>query len=64
MGKGQVGKSHNYLSHRKPYSSGRKGNSGQKKKNDSAATSNMPTYFDMQLQKQRGKGRLKSSSLY
>ena len=40
-------------------------NSGQKKKkNDSVATSNMPTYFDMQLQRQREKGRLKSSSLY
>ena len=64
MGKDQAGESHNYPSHRKPYSSGRKGIGGWKKKNDSAATSNMPTHFDMQLQKQREKGTLKSSSLY
>ena len=59
MGKDQAGKSHNYPSCRKPYSSGRKGIGGWKKKNDSAATSNKPTYFDMQLHKQREKGRLK-----
>ena len=64
MGKDQAGKSHNYPSHRKPYSSGRKGIGGRKKKNDSAATSNTPTYFDMQPQKKREKGRLKLSSLY
>ena len=64
MGKDQAGKSHKYPSHRKPYSSGRKGIGGRKKKNDSAATSNTPTYFDMQPQKKREKGRLKLSSLY
>ena len=64
MGKDQAGKSHNYPSQKKPYSSGRKGIGGRKKKNDNVATSNMPTYFDMQLQKQREKGRLKLSSLY
>ena len=63
MGKDQAGKSHNYPSHRKPYSSRRKGIGGRKKKNDIAATSNTPTYFDIQLQKRREKGRLKSSSL-
>ena len=62
MAKDQAGKSHNYPSHRKPYSSGRKGIGGRKKKNDSVATSNTPTYFDVQLQKQREKGRLKWSS--
>ena len=36
----------------------------RRKKHDSVATSNMPTYFEMQLQYQREKGRLKSSSLY
>ena len=64
MGKDQAGKIHNYPSHRKPYSSGWKGINGQKKKNDSVATSNTSTYFDMQLQKQREKVRLKLSSLY
>ena len=64
MGKDQAGKNHNYPLYRKPYSSGRKGISGRKKKNDRAATSNTPRYFDMQLQKQKEKGRLKSSSLY
>ena len=64
MGKDQAGKSHNYPSHRKSYSSGIKGIGGRKKKNDRAATSNTPRYFDMQLQKQKEKGRLKSSSLY
>ena len=64
MGKDQAGKSHNYPSHRKPYSSGRKGIGGQKKKNYSVATSNTSTYFDVQLQKQRQKGRLKWSSSY
>ena len=38
MGKDQAGKSHNYPSHRKRYSSGRKGIGGRKK-NDSVATS-------------------------
>ena len=61
IGKDQAGKSHNYPSHRKPYSSGRK---RSKEKIYSATTSNTLTYFDMQLQKQREKGRLKSSSLY
>ena len=64
MEEDQAGKSHNYPSHRKPYSSGRKGISGQKKKNDIAATFSTPTSFDMQLQKQREKSRLKWSSLY
>ena len=64
MAKDQTGKSHNYPSYRKPYSSGRKGNNDQKKKNDSIATSNMPTYFDIQLQLQREKVRLKSGCLY
>ena len=59
MRKDQAGKSHNYPSHKKPYSSERKSIGGRKKKNDSAATSNTPTYFDMQLHKQREKGRLK-----
>ena len=64
MGKDEAGKSHNYPSHRRPYSSGRKGIGGREKKNDSATTSNPPTYFGIQLQKQREKGRFKSSSLY
>ena len=64
MGKDQAGKSHYYPSHRKSYSSGKKGISCRKKKNDRAATSNTPRYFDMQLLKQKEKGRLKSSSLY
>ena len=63
-GKDQAGKSRNYPSHRKPYSSGREGIGGPKEKNDSTANSNTPRYFDMRLQKQREKGRLKSSSLY
>ena len=44
MGKDQAGKNHNYPLYRKPYSSGRKGIGGRKKKNDRAATSNM-LYF-------------------
>ena len=64
MGKYQAGKSDNYPSHRKPYSSRIEGIGGWKKKNDSTANSNTPRYFDMWLQKQREKGRLKSSSLY
>ena len=64
MGKDQAGKSHNYQSHRKSYSCERRGIGGRKKKNDRAATSNTPRNFDIQLQKQGEKGRLKSSSLY
>ena len=63
MGKDQAGKSHNYPSYRKPYSSVREGIGGRKKKNDSTANSNTPRYFDVLLQKHREKGRLKSSSL-
>ena len=47
------GKSHNYPSYRKPYSSGHleeRVTMIRRKENDSVATSNMPTYFDMQLQ--------------
>ena len=61
MGKNQAEKSHNNPSHRKPYSSGREGIGGRKKKNGSTANSNTPRYFDMRLQKQREKGRLKLS---
>ena len=50
---GQANKSHNYPTHRKSYSSGRKGIGGRKKKNVTATTNKMKTYFEKQLEQQR-----------
>ena len=57
--KNQIGKSHNYPSQRKPYSSTRKGIGGCKKKVAADSTiSPAPTYFDKQLKKQKEQGMI------
>ena len=62
--KNQIGKSHNYPSQRKPYSSTRKGIGGRKKKVATDATiSSAPTYFDKQLKKQKEQEQLEKFSL-
>ena len=57
--KNQIGKSHNYPSQRKPYSSTRKGIGGRKKKvaTDSTISSGL-TYSDKQLKKEKEPGMI------